>query len=142
METVGSLGGRGDTVKVKPGYARNYLFPRGLAIHASEANRRVFAEEEQTRARRDIVEMRGAKEKAEKLAEVSVTLTVQVGDGDKLYGSVTSVDIAKELAGQGFDIDKKMIELEEPIKKVGVYTIDVRLHREVSVPIKVWVVKE
>jgi large subunit ribosomal protein L9 len=73
---------------------------------------------------------------------VSCTITVQVGDEDKLYGSVTTMDIAKELANQGFEVDKKMILLEEPIKKIGVYSVDVKLHREVTVPIKVWVVKQ
>jgi large subunit ribosomal protein L9 len=142
LEAVSPLGSRGDTVTVKRGYARNYLFPRKLAIHATESNKRVFAEEEKVLARRDVTEMRDAKQKAEKLVDVSCTITVQVGDEDKLYGSVTANDIAKELVGQGFKIDKKMIQLEEPIKKVGVYTIDIKLHREVGVPIKVWVVKE
>ncbi len=142
LKEVSPLGARGDTVKVKRGYARNYLLPRKLAIKATESNKRVFEEEEKVLARRDVTQMRGAKVKAEKLADVSCTITVQVGEEDKLYGSVTAIDIAKELAGQGFEIDKKMIQLEEPIKKVGVYTIDIKLHREVSVPIKVWVVKE
>jgi len=142
LKEVSSLGARGETVNVKPGYARNYLFPRNMAIKATESNKRVFEEEEKVLARRDITQMRGAKVKAEKLADVSCTITVQVGEEDKLYGSVTAIDIAKELGGQGFEIDKKMIQLEEPIKKVGVYTIDIKLHREVSVPIKVWVVKE
>jgi large subunit ribosomal protein L9 len=142
LETLAPLGSRGDTVKVKPGYARNYLFPRGIAIPAGEANKRVFTEGEKVRERRDATEMRGAREKAEKLSDVSCTITVQVGDEDKLYGSVTSQDIAKELANQGFEIDKKMILLEEPIKKIGVYNVDLKLHREVNVPIKVWVVKQ
>ena len=86
--------------------------------------------------------MRSAKDIAGKLADVSVTITVKVGEDDKLYGSVTSADVAKELEGQGFKFDKKHVQLEEPIKKVGVYTVDVKLHREVVVPIKVWVVKQ
>jgi large subunit ribosomal protein L9 len=142
LKTIEPLGARGDTVKVKPGYARNYLFPRNIAAPATASSKRAFEEQEKVLKRRDIVQMRDAKSKAEKLSEVSCTITVQVGEGDKLYGSVTSIDIAKELAGQGFDIDKKQILLEEPIKKVGVYTVDIKLHREVSVPIKVWVVKE
>jgi large subunit ribosomal protein L9 len=142
LKTLSPLGARGDRVRVKPGYARNYLFPRNIATPATDSNKRVFEEEERVLQRRDITEMRDAKQKAEKLAEVSCTITVQVGEEDKLYGSVTSIDIAKELANQGFDIDKKKVLLEEPIKKVGVYTVDIKLHREVSVPIKVWVVKE
>ena len=141
-KSVPSLGERGATVKVKPGYARNYLFPRDFAIPATEANKRVFAEEEQILHRRDVKDMEDARGKAEKLGSVSVTITVQVGEEDKLYGSVTSADVAKELAGQGFEIDKKAILLEEPIKQVGVYNVDIKLHREVVVPIKVWVVKQ
>ena len=142
LKTVASLGDRGDTVKVKPGYARNYLFPRQYAIAATAANKRVFEEEEKVAKRRDVIEMRSAQENAAKLANVSCTITVQVGEEDKLYGSVTNADIAKELAGQGFEIDRKQILLEEPIKKVGVYNVDLKLHRDVSVPIKVWVVKQ
>ena len=141
-EDIDKLGWLGDVVEVKTGYARNYLFPRKLAIPATDSNKRVFAEEEKVIERRDITAMRTAKEKAEKLADVSCTITVQVGDEDKLYGSVTAADIAKELTGQGFDVDKKIVLLDEPIKKVGVYTVEIKLHREVTVPIKVWVVKE
>ena len=86
--------------------------------------------------------MLDAKRKAEKLADASVTITVQVGEEDKLYGSVTAADIAKELGAQGFAIDKRKVLLEEPIRKVGVYSVDLKLHRDVSVSIKVWVVKE
>jgi len=142
LEMLAPLGSRGDTVKVKPGYARNYLFPRKLAIPATPSNKRVFDEQERTLERRDVTEMRQAKEKAEKLADVSCTITVQVGEEEKLYGSVTALDIARELSNQGFEVDKRQVLLEEPIKKIGVYTIDIRLHREVGVPIKVWVVKE
>lgn len=142
LENLSPLGARGETVKVKAGYARNFLFPRQIAIPASEANRRVFVEEEKVRTRRDAADMVSARDKAEKLAEVSCTITVQVGDEDKLYGSVTSADIARELGAQGYKVDKKMILLEEPIKKIGVYNVDIKLHREVSVPIKVWVVKQ
>jgi large subunit ribosomal protein L9 len=139
---VPSLGNRGDTVKVKPGYARNYLFPRKLALLASGANQRVFTEEERVLAKRDELAKNGAQKTATKLTDVSCTIPVQVGEEDKLYGSVTSNDIAKVLKDQGFAVDKKQVLLEEPIKQLGVYTIDVMLHREVSAPIKVWVVKE
>ncbi len=142
LKTVPPLGNRGETVKVKPGYARNFLFPRKYAIPASKSNQRVFEEEEKVLKRRDLNEMRGARDLAAKFADVSCTITVQVGEEDKLYGSVTTADIAKELAGQGFKIDKRQILLADPIRKVGVYNVDIRLHREVSVPIKVWVVKQ
>lgn len=142
LKTLPPLGNRGDTVRVKPGYARNYLFPRKMAIKASESNKRVFEEEERVLNRRDVIEMRGAKAKAEKLTSVSCTITVQAGEDDKLYGSVTSIDISKELANQGFEVDKRQILLDEPIKQIGVYTVNIRLHADVSVPIKVWVVKQ
>ena len=142
LNTVPSLGERGETVKVKPGYARNYLFPRKLALPVSESNRRVFKEEEKVLAKRDELEKYNAQHAAAKLTDVSCTIPVQVGEEDRLYGSVTANDIAKVLKDQGFDIDKKQVVLEEPIKQLGVYTIDVKLHRDISAPIKVWVVKE
>ncbi|UCG52151.1 MAG: 50S ribosomal protein L9 [Candidatus Latescibacterota bacterium] len=142
LKTLPPLGNRGDTVRVKSGYARNYLFPRKIAVLATVSNKRVFDEEERVKKRRDIIEMRSAKDQANKLTNVSCTITVKVGEDDKLYGSVSAADISKELASQGFEVDKKQVLLEEPIKKVGVYTVDVRLHREVSIPIKVWVVKQ
>ena len=142
LKTLPQLGTRGDTVKVKAGYARNYLLPRKIAIVATASNKRVFAEEERVLQRRDIAEARSAKDLATKMSNASCTITAQVGEEDKLYGSVTSMDIAKELGKQGFDADKRKILLEEPIKKVGVYNVDVKLHRDVTVPIKVWVVKE
>lgn len=142
LENVSNLGKRGDTVRVKPGFARNYLFPRKMAIMASDANKRAFTEGEKVRSRRDVVEMRSAQEQAAKLADASVTITVKVGEDDRLYGSVSNADIAKELESQGYSIDKRHVLLEEPIKKIGVYTVDVKLHREVVVPIRVWVVKQ
>ena len=142
LEAVPSLGSRGETVKVKPGFARNYLFPKKLAILATEANQRVFQEEEKLLKRRDHHAMVDAQERASKMVDVSVTIPVQAGDEDKLYGSVSSHDIANELKKQGYEIDRKQIVLEEPIKKLGVYNIPMKLHNEVSVSIKVWVVRE
>lgn len=142
LDAVPSLGERGETVKVKPGFARNFLFPRRLALPASESNRRVFKEEERVLAKRDELAKSTAQTAAEKLTDVSCTIPVQVGDEDKLYGSVAANDIAKVLKDQGFKIDKKQVILDEPIKRLGVYTIDVKLHREITAPIKVWVVKE
>lgn len=142
LDTVPSLGQRGEVVKVKPGYARNYLFPRKLALLATDPNQRVFKEEERVLAKRDELAKHGAHKVAEKISDVSCTIPVQVGEEDKLYGSVTAGDIAKVLKDQGFEIEKKQVMLAEPIKQLGVYTIDIRLHREVSAPVKVWVVKE
>ncbi len=142
LKTVPPLGNRGDTVKVKAGYARNYLLPRKLAVVASESNRRIFQEEEKTLADRDKRAMLGAKQRASTMLDLSCTIPVQVGEEDKLYGSVTAGDIASALSNQGVEVDRKQVVLEEPIKKIGVYTVEIKLHREVSVPARVWVVKE
>lgn len=142
LEKVPSLGDRGEKVKVKRGYARNYLFPKKLALPATEPNLRVFREEERVLAKSDELAIKAARTQASKLTDTSCTIPVQVGEEDKLYGSVTAADISKVLNDQGFKIDKKQVLLEEPIKQLGVYTIDVKLHREVNAPVKVWVVKE
>ncbi len=142
LQTVPALGARGETVRVKPGFARNYLFPRKLAVPLSNANFKAFQEEEKRVKRRDDHARTAAQDLAAKLVDVSCTVPVQVGEEDKLYGSVTSIDIANELKRQGFEIDKRQIEIEEPIKKLGVYTVPLKLHGEVTAAIKVWVVKE
>lgn len=142
LDTVPKLGERGATVNVKAGYARNYLFPRKLALPATEPNMRVFQEHRRVLEKRDETARTAAEQWAAKLADASCTITVQVGEEERLYGSVTAVDIARSLQSQGHEVDKKQIELAEPIKQLGVYTVDVRFHRDVSVPVKVWVVKE
>jgi large subunit ribosomal protein L9 len=142
LEKVPSLGERGQKVKVKRGYARNYLFPQKLALPATEPNLRVFCEEERILEKRDELAMQSARTQAAKLTDTSCTIPVQVGEEDKLYGSVTAADVSKVLNEQGFKIDKKQVLLEEPIKQLGVYTIDIKLHRKVNAPVKVWVVKE
>ncbi len=142
LDTVNKLGNRGEMVKVKPGYARNYLFPRKLALPATEGNRRVFQENERMLVRRDMQEMESARAKAAKLAGAACTLTVQVGEEDKMYGSVTNLDIFRSLEEQGYELDRRQILLDEPIKHLGEFTVNVRLHREVLVPIKVSVVKQ
>lgn len=141
LDAVHKLGGRGETVKVKPGYARNYLFPRGLALPATDANRRVFQENERMLIRRDRLAMDAARAQAAKLAGAACTITVQVGEEDKMYGSVTSLDIFRQLAEKGYELDRRQIVLDEPIKQLGEYTVDVRLHRDVTAPVKVSVVK-
>lgn len=142
LESMPNLGDRGQTVKVKPGYARNYLFPRKLALPASKGNEQVFREHDRRLQKRDEQAMEAARGQASRLADASCTIAVQVGEEDKLYGSVTAADIARSLGEQGHEVDKKQVLLEEPIKQLGVYTVDVRLHREVTAPVKVWVVKE
>jgi large subunit ribosomal protein L9 len=142
LDSVNKLGNRGQTVKVKPGFARNFLFPRKLALPATTGNKKVFQENERHIIKRDIEAVAAARTRAAKLGELSVSITVQVGEEDKMYGSVTSLDIVRKLAEQGHEIDRREVMMEEPIKELGVYTIDLRLHRDVSTPVKVWVVKE
>ncbi|HXV14998.1 MAG TPA: 50S ribosomal protein L9 [Candidatus Krumholzibacteria bacterium] len=142
LESIHKLGDRGQAVKVKPGYARNYLFPRKLALPATPANRRVFQENERVLIKRDIAAVETARARAAKYVDVAVNIAVQVGEEDKLYGSVTALDIARKLKEQGHDVERREIELAEPIRQIGVYNVDLKFHREVSVPIKVWVVKE
>ena len=141
-ENVSGLGNRGDVIKVKDGYARNYLFPKKLAIPATENNRKMLEEENRIRHRKDEKVKQSVQALAEKMEGLSCTIVVQAGEEDKLYGSVGPHEIAKAINEQGFDIDHKQVIMEEPIKKLGVYTVPVRLHREVEVSVKVWVVKE
>lgn len=142
LDAVQKLGTRGQTVKVKPGFARNYLFPRRLALPATDGNKRVFQENERHLIRRDIEAASAARDRAAKLGELAVSVAVAVGDEDKMYGSVTSLDIVRKLKEQGHEIDRREVLLDEPIKQLGVYTVDLRLHRDVTTPVKVWVVKE
>ena len=142
LKTVPPLGNRGDKVKVKAGYARNYLLPRKFAIAANDPNLRIFKEEEKLIERRDLRDLQAAKQKAATMLDLSCTIPAQVGEEDKLYGSVSAGDIATALKNQGVEVDRKQIVLEEPIKKIGVYTVEIKLHNEVGVPARVWVVKE
>ena len=141
-QKVEGLGERGDVVRVKNGFARNYLFPKKFAVPSTEAQKRILSEENRLHDVRDRKLKQTVQAIAEKMKGLSCTLVVQAGEEDKLYGSVTSHDIAKAVVEQGFDVDHRQVVLEEPIKKLGVYTVPVRLHREVEVAIKVWVVKE
>ena len=141
-ETIDGLGERGDLVKVKDGYARNYLLPKKLAISATAASRRIIETENRRREKRDEQLMRSVEDLAGKMKDVSCTIVVQAGEEDKLYGSVTAHNIAEAIAAKGFEIDHHMVVLEEPIKTLGVYSVPVRLHRDVEVPVKIWVVKE
>jgi large subunit ribosomal protein L9 len=141
-QKIEGLGDRGDVVKVKEGYARNFLFPKHLALPSTPSQRRVLEEEGRLHVVRDVKLKQSVQALAEKMKGLSCTIVVQAGEEDKLYGSVTGHDIAKAVAEQGFAIDHKQIVLDEPIKKLGVYSVSVRLHREVEVPVKIWVVKE
>jgi large subunit ribosomal protein L9 len=141
-ETVQGLGERGQIVKVKDGYARNYLIPKSLAVPATAAMKKVIVQQNKLREVRDDKAKRALQETAEKMKDLSCTIVVQAGEEDKLYGSVGPNEIAKAIKEQGFEIDHKMVHLPEPIKVLGVYTVPVMLHRDIEVPIKIWVVKE
>ncbi|MBD3180309.1 MAG: 50S ribosomal protein L9 [Candidatus Latescibacteria bacterium] len=142
-EDVENLGARGELVDVKPGYARNYLIPKNLAIVATKASRRILEEEKRQREVRERKLKRDLQETAETLKNVSVTIVVQAGEEDQLYGSVSERDIAEAITTESrVDITPRQVELEKPIKVLGVYTVTVKLHSEVEAPVKVWVVKE
>jgi large subunit ribosomal protein L9 len=141
-ESVENLGKPGDIVKVSPGYARNYLLPRGLAYEATPGNRKRIAMEKARLEAAEGERITAAQTLAERLESVQLTFSARVGDEDKLFGSVTTADIAHQLQAQGFDVEKKQIDLHEPIKSLGVYKIPIRLHAEVKPEIKVWVIKQ
>jgi large subunit ribosomal protein L9 len=139
---VENLGRRGEIVKVSDGYARNFLLPKGKALLATEGNLKTIDREK----RRYVVLQTKEKEEAEgvarKISGISCTIVRKVGENEVLYGSVTASDVAEFLAKEGVAVDKRRILLDEPIKALGIYTIPVRLHPEVSAEVKVWVVKE
>jgi large subunit ribosomal protein L9 len=141
-QDVEKLGNAGDLVSVKDGYARNFLLPRGFAYAATEGNRKRLEEEAKLALKRAGAQLGVARELATKLEAVSLTFTMKAGEGDKLFGSVTAADVAERLHAEGFGVDKKTIELPEPIKALGVYKVPVRLHHEVKPEVRVWVVKE
>ena len=141
-QDVEKLGRAGDLVTVKDGYARNYLLPKGLAYHATEGNRRRLEAEARQDVRRAGAQLETARDFAGRLEAVSLTFAMKAGEGDKLFGSVTAADVADRLHAEGFEVDKKAVELHEPIKALGVYAVPVRLHHEVKPEVRVWVVKE
>jgi large subunit ribosomal protein L9 len=141
-EDVEKLGAAGDVVTVKDGYARNYLLPRGLAYAATDGNKRRLEAERKSRSRRADAEVAEAGAIAARLEAVSLSFSMKAGEGDKLFGSVTTHDIAERLKAEGFDVDKKTVELPEPIKALGVYKVPIRLHPDVKPEVRVWVVKE
>jgi large subunit ribosomal protein L9 len=141
-EDVVKLGSRGDVVKVAAGYGRNYLLPKKLAIEANAANKAVVAQMKASAVRRNAKEKAGAEELAKQIDAVVVNFTRKAGEGDQLFGSVTSSDIAAELTKKGFDIDRRKIQLHEPLKQLGDFTIAVKLHRDVTAHFKVVIEKE
>lgn len=141
-EDIEKLGSRGQLVKVAPGFARNYLLPKRLAVAATESNKKIVEQERQAALRREAKEAGEAQELAKLLSAVVITIAQKAGENDQLFGSVTSSDIAARLEDQKFHIDRKKIVLHDPIKQLGEHAVTIKLHREVSVDIKVNVVKE
>jgi large subunit ribosomal protein L9 len=141
-EHVDNLGRRGEIVKVADGYARNYLLPRKLALLVTEGNKKQIERERAKFEAKEAEERKIAEAMAARLATVEVVIPRRVGETQALYGSVTTADIAEALAAKGFEIDRRRLQLADPIKKVGESSVPVKLHREVTATVKVKVVAE
>ncbi len=141
-EDVPKLGSRGDVVKVAEGYGRNYLLPRKLAIEASAANKAVIDQMKAASVRRGVKEKSDAELLAKQFEGVGVQFTRRAGENDQLFGSVTSSDIAHELEHRGFNIDRRKLQLDEPLKALGEFTVVIKLHHDVTATVKVTITKE
>jgi large subunit ribosomal protein L9 len=141
-ENLDNLGSAGEVVSVRDGYGRNYLLPKGLAVPATEKDEARLQHEKRVIAARVAKLAKQLQSEADRLAQVSVSLARAVGDEDKLYGSVTNRDIAEALAEQGIKIDAKKIQLEDPIKTLGMTEVAIKLGHDITAKIKVWVVKK
>lgn len=138
---VANLGDAGDIVKVRPGYGRNFLIPRGLAIPASEGSVKQLEHQQRLAAAIKKKELAGANELAEKIGSTSVTIRREAGEDDKLFGSVTNRDIVEALAAEGVEVDRKSVQLDDHIRSLGLFQVPVRLHREITATVKVYVMK-
>jgi large subunit ribosomal protein L9 len=141
-ENHDKLGKVGDVINVKDGYARNYLLPRKIAYLATKGSLKVLDEEKKQKELKTLKELKVAQKVSSDIEKVSLTIPMQVGEDDKLYGSVTNQMIADSLKEKGYDIDKRKIEIDEPIKVLGIYSVSVKLHHEVTSKVKVWVVRQ
>lgn len=142
LQDVEKLGKSGEVISVKDGYARNYLFPKGIALLATEQNLKAVEVEKKRKAEAQQKEKLEAQQLAERISRISCTIAVEVGRDDKLFGSVTSIDIQKALEAEGILVDKKKIDLKEHINQIGIYSVLIRLHPEVTANLKLWVVKK
>lgn len=142
QEDVDKLGHRGDVVTVKPGYARNYLLPRSLAIEATTGNMKALERIRTALAKKTATELEAAQKQAELLTGVSLNFKRKTGENDQMFGSVTSADISEGLAAQGFKIDKRQVQLAEPIKTIAEHDVTIKVFRDVVAHIKVTVEKE
>jgi large subunit ribosomal protein L9 len=141
-EHIENLGQRGDIVKVAEGYARNYLLPRKLALAVTDSNKRQIERERKIAEAREAEEKTRAEAVASRLANVEIVIARRVGENDTLYGSVTAADIAQALEKQGFEIDKRRVQLAEPLKQLGEVMVPIKIHRDVTAQVKVTVTKE
>jgi large subunit ribosomal protein L9 len=141
-EDIDNLGSRGQVVKVAPGYARNFLLPKRLAVQATEANKKIVEQERQAYLRKEAKAKSEAEDLAKLMGNVKLTITQKAGENDQLFGSVTSKDIADALAAQNYNIDRRRVQLDESIKQLGEYKVPVRLHKDVTVEVTVVVAKE
>jgi large subunit ribosomal protein L9 len=142
IKPVDDLGAEGDQVKVRAGYARNYLLPRGIAVPLTRANRKQVEALKKRRAEREAQELSGAKDIAAKLEKIRVAFAVKTGEGGKMFGAVTANDIHEKLVQAGLAIDKRRIQLHTPVKALGQHTVKIKLHAEVSVDLNFDVVSE
>ena len=141
-QAVDNLGHPGDIVNVSAGFARNYLLPRGFAYEATAGNKKRMEQERERLEAAESSRREAAEELAKQMEPVSLTFSARVGEEGKLFGSVTTADIAHQLEAQGFKIEKRQIDLHEPIKALGVYRVPIRVHADVRAEIKVWVIKQ
>lgn len=141
-EAVENLGKPGDVVKVSNGFGRNYLLPRGVAFEATPGNLKRIAQERERLEAAENARRAAAQELATRLEQVSLTFSARVGEEGKLFGSVTTADIVHQLATQGFEIEKRQIDLHEPLRALGVFRVPVRLHADVKPEINIWVIKQ
>jgi large subunit ribosomal protein L9 len=141
-QNLDTLGQIGDVIEVKDGYARNYLIPRKIAYGALKGNMKALEEEKKNINKKRQQELHAAESLALELEKVSVTIPVQVGEEDKIFGTVTTQMITDALKEKGYEVDRRKVEIEEPIKSLGIYGIEIKLHTNVSAKIKVWVVRE
>lgn len=142
IESISGLGEEGNVIKVSDGYARNFLIPKRLAIKATDKNRRLLEHEKRQSDSHEAKGKRDAERLAAELSDVTCTVPMRAGRTDRLFGSVTTMDIASDLNGQGFEIDRRKIDLPEPIRELGAFTVPIRLHPEVTVDVRVLVIRD
>ena len=142
FETVQNLGVQGSVVSVAPGHFRNFLSPRGLAVEATEANRKRLQDKLKRLERQALEEEKAARSEAERLEDLTLTFRLKSGEEDRLFGSVTNAMISEALAEQGFEVDRHRIAIPEAIKRLGMFTVEARLHHEVAAKVKVLVEKD